>query len=65
MRKVFSSFDKNNSGYIDIQELRDVSKELGAELDQAELEECLKDLDVNKDNKVTYDEFKKWWLSGR
>lgn len=25
----------------------------------------MKDLDINKDNKISYDEFKKWWLSGR
>ena len=42
-----------------------MSKELGKELDQGELEECMQDLDMNKDNKITYDEFKKWWLSGR
>jgi hypothetical protein len=34
-------------------------------LDAAELEECMKDLDINHDNKISYDEFKKWWLSGR
>ena len=28
MRKVFMSFDKDNSGHIDIKELKDVSKEL-------------------------------------
>ena len=25
----------------------------------------MKDLDINKDNKISLDEFKKWWLSGR
>lgn len=34
-------------------------------MDQAELEECMKDLDINKDNKISFDEFQKWWLSGR
>ena len=34
-------------------------------MDQSELEECMKDLDINKDNQISYDEFKKWWLSGR
>lgn len=65
MKKVFSSFDKDNSGYLDVKELKNVSKELGREMDEAELEECIKDLDQNKDNKITYDEFRKWWLSGR
>lgn len=65
INKVFKSFDKDGSGFIDINELSDVSKELGRPLDAAELEECMKDLDLNKDNKISLDEFQKWWLSGR
>jgi len=25
----------------------------------------MKDLDIDKDNKISFDEFGKWWLSGR
>jgi Ca2+-binding EF-hand superfamily protein len=45
IRKAFQAFDKDNSGFIDINELQEVSKELGRQMDQAELEECLQDLD--------------------
>jgi hypothetical protein len=34
-------------------------------MDPSELEECMKDIDVDKDNRISYHEFKKWWLSGR
>ena len=34
-------------------------------MDAAESEECLQDLDQNKDGKISFDEFRKWWLSGR
>ena len=34
-------------------------------MDAAESEECLQDLDQNKDGKISLDEFRKWWLSGR
>lgn len=34
-------------------------------MDNAELDECMQDLDIDKDNKISYNEFKKWWLSGR
>lgn len=34
-------------------------------MDNAELEECLKDLDQNKDGKISFEEFSQWWLSGR
>jgi len=65
MKKVFVSFDTDKSGFIDANELKEVSKELGKELDAAELEECLKDLDQNKDGKISYEEFAAWWTSGR
>jgi len=25
----------------------------------------MKDLDINKDGKISFDEFKTWWLSGK
>ena len=65
MLKTFTVFDKDGSGFIDANELREVSKELGRELDPAEVDECMKDLDIDKDNKISYTEFAKWWLSGR
>lgn len=65
IQKVFKQFDKDNSGYIDVNELNDIAKELGKPLDQAEVEESLKDLDISKDNKISLDEFRAWWLSGR
>lgn len=65
MLKCFSSLDKDGNGFIEATELKAISKELGRELDSAEADECLKDIDINKDNKISYEEFAKWWLSGR
>jgi glutaredoxin 2 len=65
MKKVFKDFDLDGSGFIDSNELAEVAKSLGKTLDNAELDECLKDLDQNKDGKISYEEFAKWWLSGR
>lgn len=65
MSKIFQSFDKDSSGFIDLNELNDVAKELGRPLDAAELNECMKDLDANKDGKISFEEFQQWWLSGR
>ncbi len=49
MKKTFESFDKDKSGSIDIKELEIVSKELNQPMTAAQLEECMKDLDVNND----------------
>jgi hypothetical protein len=65
MLKCFNALDKDGNGFIEAGELRAISKELGRELDSAEADECLKDIDINKDNKISYEEFAKWWLSGR
>ncbi len=65
MLKCFNSFDKDGNGFIEASELKAISKELGRELDSVEADECLKDMDINKDNKISYEEFSKWWLSGR
>jgi hypothetical protein len=65
INKVFKTFDKDGSGFIESKELAEVAKELGRPLDAAELEECMQDLDTNKDDQISLDEFRKWWLSGR
>ena len=65
MLKCFKSLDKDGNGYIEATELRSISKELGRELDSVEADECLKDIDINKDGKISFPEFSKWWLSGR
>ena len=65
IKKIFHSFDKSQSGKIDLNDLKEVSKQLGREMDQSELEECLKDIDITKDDQIGYKAFRKWWLSGR
>jgi hypothetical protein len=42
-----------------------MAKELGKDMDENDAVEALKDLDMNKDNKIGYEEFKQWWISGR
>jgi hypothetical protein len=65
MLKCFQVFDKDGNGYINASELKEVARELGRDLDAAEVDECLKDIDKDKDNKISFVEFSKWWLSGR
>ena len=63
--KAFKPFDKDGSGFIDCKELKLLAKEMGRELDPSEIDECMRDLDIDKDNRISYEEFSKWWLSGR
>jgi len=66
MRKIFAEIDSDNSGFIDVKELKSLSAKLGGKaMDDSEVEEVMKDLDMNKDHKISFDEFKTWWLSGK
>jgi Ca2+-binding EF-hand superfamily protein len=42
-----------------------LAKELGEEINADEVNKIFKDLDENKDGKISFDEFWVWWNSGR
>ena len=57
MKIAFNKYDKDGSGSIDRYELDDFSKELGAKLNEEQLTNALKDLDLNGDGVIDIDEF--------
>lgn len=65
MKKTFDSIDKDNSGYIDMDELTNLSKQLGHDLAEEELKVVFDELDENGDHKISFEEFSKWWKRGR
>jgi hypothetical protein len=61
----FATFDRDSSGFIDLQALKDISGQLGQELSDEELQTALSELDANKVGKISLEEFTLWWKSGR
>ncbi|XP_064622013.1 neo-calmodulin-like [Lineus longissimus] len=59
IRKDFEVFDTNKDGYITTEELKKVMTDLGEPLNQEELDELLKDFDIDKDGRFNYQEFLK------
>lgn len=64
VRPAFQKFDKDGSGAIDRGELQALMKDLGQELDDDQTTRALRDLDLNKDGVVDFDEFTKWYFAG-
>lgn len=64
LKKVFAKYDADESGAIDKEELAKLSADLGHELEEDQLDAALKDLDLNGDGVIDYDEFKRWYFSG-
>jgi Ca2+-binding EF-hand superfamily protein len=65
MKSTFDSIDADGSGFINMAELTNVSKALGHELSEAELQVVFDELDENGDKKISFAEFEKWWKKGR
>lgn len=55
-------FDRNKDGFISVKELKKVTTMLGASLTKEELEEFMKEADVDGNGKLDYDEFVKMLL---
>jgi len=64
VKTAFAKYDADGSGAIDKEELAELSKELGHELTEEELEKALKDLDLNGDGVIDVKEFSRWYFTG-
>jgi len=65
INKVFSEFDDDKNGFIDRGELKMVAASLGIDLDVGQVNAMVTDIDLNRDGKISPEEFQLWWLSGR
>jgi Ca2+-binding EF-hand superfamily protein len=62
---VFNTFDRNQSGTLELTELEAVGRDLGTELTAEEVEIAFNDIDTDKDGHISWEEFSTWWLKGR
>ncbi|KAH3713110.1 calmodulin-beta-like [Dreissena polymorpha] len=61
IRQVFRMIDRDDNGYIQKAEIRRAVKALGETLTNAELEDMMREADLNNDGKINYEEFVKMW----
>eukprot|EP01026_Neomeris_dumetosa_P037565 TRINITY_DN30455_c0_g1_i1.p4 TRINITY_DN30455_c0_g1~~TRINITY_DN30455_c0_g1_i1.p4 ORF type:complete len:150 (-),score=34.44 TRINITY_DN30455_c0_g1_i1:512-961(-) len=63
LREAFKVFDKDGNGYISAAELRHVMTNLGEKLSDEEVDEMIKEADVDGDGQVNYEEFVKMMIA--
>ncbi len=59
-RRIFDKYDNDGSGFIDKAEFSNMCRDQGIILSEKALALAMKDMDLNGDNKITYDEFLAW-----
>ncbi|PIA45097.1 hypothetical protein AQUCO_01700557v1 [Aquilegia coerulea] len=57
LKEAFKVFDKDQNGYISATELRHVMINLGEKLTDEEVEQMIKEADLDGDGQVNYEEF--------
>ena len=55
--RIFLQYDKGRKGYFDINDLKRVSKELGEETEDEMLMEMIKNVDMDMDGRVSFQDF--------
>lgn len=63
LREAFKVFDRDGNGYISSQELRYVMMNMGEKLTEAEVEEMIKNGDIDGDGQLDIEEFIKMMLT--
>ena len=59
IREAFKVFDKDGNGYISAAELRHVMTNLGEKLTDFEVDDMIREADVDGDGQINYEEFVK------
>jgi centrin-1 len=57
LRKVFNLFDDEKTGFVSVKNLRKITKELGEQIDEHELQEMIDKADLDNDGLVSEEEF--------
>lgn len=57
IERVFKLFDSNRNGYISLDDMKRVAKELGEDISDKELQEIIQRADLDSDNQLTLEDF--------
>lgn len=57
IQQVFKKYDRDNKGYINLDDLREVNRQLKENFDDQIIRSMLEKADSNRDGKISFDDF--------
>lgn len=64
MKEAFQAWDRNNSGSIEVEELKGVMKGLNPDFPDRDLDKIMRVIDTNHNGVIEYEEFVEWVMGG-
>ena len=64
MKNLFALIDANQDGFLSEKEIRDMMKGLGEKVKKKHIRKMIKEADLNKDGKISFNEFKRMVSNG-
>lgn len=61
VRQIFERYEKNKCGWISLSNLQELCYDFGTYLSEEELHLAISEIDVDRDGRLTYEEFMVWW----
>lgn len=65
IKEKFNQFDRDKRGVIDVRQLEAFLQEMGEAVPTMELHAIADYLDVDRTGSIDFEEFKKWWMTGK
>lgn len=65
LKEAFESYDKDKSGTLEIDEVVKLASSLGAKTSKKEIEDLFNSIDVDRDNRLSFNEFLAWYRVGK
>ena len=60
-RTIFDEIDVDHSGELDYEEVKEMCKRLGRDLDDTDFQVAMEQMDSDGDGNVSFTEFDRWW----
>lgn len=65
IKRVFNKLDNTKCGFVTLKNLGEATAEIGCKVSELDMTQMLRTIDIDRDNRINFQEFISWWKKGR